>query len=163
MSEILQLLQDREIRRFAAGEAVLEQGTQTHQLLILIEGKVDVLKDGVAVSTISEPGAAFGEISTLLKSAHSATVRCVVPSAFYILENPRELLQTSPQICFHVCVLLARRLDSLTKYLVDVKQQFEGHDHIGMVDQVLEALLHRHPKERTLPRDSTIRSGEPLD
>ena len=76
---------------------------------------------------------------------------------------PSVLWLRPPLICFHVCVLLARRLDSLTRYLVDVKQQFEGHDHIGMVDEVLEALLHRQPKERVRPPESTIRSGEPLE
>jgi hypothetical protein len=47
-----------------------------------------------------------------------------------------------------VARLLARRLDSLNKYLVDVKAQYEGHDHLGMVDEVLEALMHRHPRPR---------------
>ncbi len=56
--------------------------------------------------------------------------------------------------------MLARRLDSLNKYLVDVKHQFEGHDHIGMVDKVLEALLHRQPRERVRPKESTILRGE---
>jgi CRP/FNR family transcriptional regulator, cyclic AMP receptor protein len=161
MSEILQLIQDREVRQFEPGQVVMEQGAQTHRLYVLIGGTIEVVKDGVRVSTISEPGATFGEISVLLKSNHTAMVRALTPSSFHILENPRELLQTSPAICFHVCVLLARRLDSLTRYLVDVKQQFEGHDHIGMVDEVLEALLHRQPKERVRPRESTIRSGEP--
>jgi CRP/FNR family cyclic AMP-dependent transcriptional regulator len=57
-------------------------------------------------------------------------------------------------VTLHICELLARRLDALNKYLVDVKQQFEGHDHLGMVDQVLETLMHRHPRPR-----STSRSG----
>jgi CRP-like cAMP-binding protein len=163
MSKILQLIQDREVLRFEPGQIVMAQGAQTHRLYVLIDGKVEVVKDDVRISTISEAGATFGEVSVLLKTNHSATVRALTPCSFHVLENPRELLQTSPPICFHICVLLASRLDSLTRYLVDVKQQFEGHDHIGMVDEVLEVLLHRQPKERVLPRDSTIRSGEPLE
>ena len=163
MSKILQLIQDREVRSFEPGQIVMEAGAETHCLYVLIDGKVEIVKDDVRVSTISEPGATFGEISALLESSHTATVRALTPCSFHVLENPRELLQSSPLICFHVCVLLARRLDSLTRYLVDVKQQFAGHDHIGMVDEVLEALLHRQPKERVLPRESTIRSGEPLE
>jgi CRP-like cAMP-binding protein len=163
MSKILELIQDREVRRFEPGQIVMEQGAQTHRLYVLVDGKVEVVKDDVRVSTISEAGATFGEISVLLKGNHTATVRALTPCSFHVIENPRELLQTSPPICFHVCELLARRLDSLTRYLVDVKQQFEGHDHIGMVDEVLEALLHRQPKERVRPRESTIGSGEPLE
>lgn len=163
MSKILQSLQDREVRRFEPGGIVLEQGAQTHLLYVLIDGKVEVVKDGVRVSTISEAGATFGEISVLLNGNHTATVRALTPCSFHVIENPRELLQTSPPICFHVCELLARRLDSLTHYLMDVRKQFEGHDHIGMVDEVLEALLHRQGAGRVRPRESTIRSSEPLE
>jgi CRP-like cAMP-binding protein len=163
MSQILQLIKDREVARFEPGQVVVEQGGQTHRIYVLIEGSVEVVKDGVLVASISGAGATFGEISVLLEGNHTATVRAVTPCSFHVLENPGQLLQTSPEICFHVCVLLARRLDSLTRYLVDVKQQFEGHDHIGMVDQVLEALLHRQPKQRVRPRESTVRDGEPLE
>jgi hypothetical protein len=87
----------------------------------------------------------------------------VKPSSFYVVENPQELLKSSPAICLHVCELLARRLDALNKYLVDVKQQFEGHDHIGMVDEVLDTLLHRQPRNRVRPSESTLRRGELAD
>src|SRR5262249_21199390 len=148
MPSILQLIQDREVRSFEPGQVVMEQGARTDCLYVLIDGNVEVVKDGVRVSTVAEPGATFGEMSVLLQGNHTDTVRALTRCSFHVLKNPRELLQSSPPICFHVCVLLARRLDSLTRYLVDVKQQFEGHDHLGMVDEVLEALLHRQPKER---------------
>ena len=112
MSKILQLIQDRAVRRFEPGEIVIEQGAQTHRLYVLIDGKVEVVKDDVRISTISEPGATFGDISVLLNVSHSATVRALTPCSFHVLENPLELLQTSPPICFHVCELPARRLDS---------------------------------------------------
>ena len=163
MSAILQTVRGCQVCRFDAGQKVLDEGGKTHRLYFLIEGTVEVLKDGIRVSTISQPGATFGEISALLEGNHTATVRALSDASFYVIENPREVLRTSPQICFHVCELLARRLDSLTRYLVDVKHQFEGHDHLGMVDEVLEALLHRQPKERIRPSESTIRHGESLD
>jgi CRP/FNR family transcriptional regulator, cyclic AMP receptor protein len=162
MSEILQMIRNRELRRFDPGQIVMEEGSHTDRLFILTDGSVEVVKGGVRVATISEPGATFGEMSVLLQSDHTATVRTVTPCSFHVIENPSVLLQNSPRICFHVCVLLARRLDSLTRYLVDVKQQFEGHDHIGMVDDVLEALLHRQPRQRVRPPESTIGSHEPL-
>jgi hypothetical protein len=51
----------------------------------------------------------------------------------------------------------------MNRYLVDVQQQLAGHDHIGMVDGVLSALLHRQPSKRTRPSESTIRHGEVAD
>jgi hypothetical protein len=48
----------------------------------------------------------------------------------------------------YLCELLAQRLISVTDYLVTLKQQYEGHDHLAIVDQVLERLIHRHPRQR---------------
>ena len=151
------------MRRFDTGQVVIQQGEQSGFLYFLIEGGVEVLKDNVPVATTSEPGVVFGEMAALLGGNHTATVRAAKPCAFYLVENPREFLKAAPLVCLHVCELLARRLDALNKYLVDVKHQFEGHDHLGMVDEVLEALLHRQPRDRIRPKESTIRHGELSD
>ena len=47
--------------------------------------------------------------------------------------------------------MTAARLDGLTQYLVDVKEQFAGHDdHLGMVDRILDTLVHHQaPRPRT--------------
>jgi hypothetical protein len=58
---------------------------------------------------------------------------------------------------------VARRLDAVNKYLVDVKGQFEGHEHLGMIDNVLETLMHRHPGSRVRPSESQIRQTEAQD
>jgi|ERR1041384_4014452 CRP-like cAMP-binding protein len=160
MSAILELLRGHEVRRFACGEVVLREGEATGHLFFLIEGAVEVMKDNVPVARTSEPGVVFGEMAALLGGNHTATVRAAKPCAFYLVKNPREFLEATPPVCLHVCELLARRLDALSKYLVDVKQQFEGHDHLGMVDEVLETLLHRQPRARIRPKESTIRHGE---
>ena len=160
MSAVLDLFRGQEISRFAPGQIVIQQGEQTKRLYFLIEGDVEVLKDDVRVATASQPGAVFGEMSMLLGGPHTATVRATKLSSFYVVENPREFLNNSPAACLHVCDLLARRIDALNRYLVDVKHQFEGHGHLGMVDELLQALLHRHARERIRPRESTIRHGE---
>jgi CRP-like cAMP-binding protein len=104
----------------------------------------------VVVDFVREPGAVFGEIAVLLDTGHSADVRAAEPSALYVIENPREYLREHPDFHLHVSELIARRLGALVKYLADVKQQYEGHDHLGMVDQVLETLVHRQPRKRGL-------------
>lgn len=160
MSLILESLNGYEVQRIDAGQLIIHQGSQTDALYFLIEGAVEVLKDDVRVATAAQPGLVFGEMSVLLGVPHTASVRAVKPCAFYIVRQPREFLKSSPVLCLHVSELLARRLDALNKYLVDVKHQFEGHDHIGMVDEVLEALLHRQPTNRIRPKESTIRHNE---
>src|SRR3984957_4309972 len=138
MSSILEQIDGGEVRHFNAGEVVIEQGQRTNLLFFLIEGTVEVVKDGTQVAKASQPGAVFGELSALLGGNHTATVRTLEPCAFHVVQNPR-------------------------KYLVDVKQQFEGHEHLGMVDNVLETLMHRHPVNRVKAGESKVRQTESSD
>jgi CRP-like cAMP-binding protein len=121
------------------------------------------VKDDVTVASASEPGAIFGDLSALLGIPHTATVRAVRASTFHVVPNPRAFLEQNPSACLHLCELLARRLDAVNKYLVDVKQQFAGHDHLGLVDSVLDTLMHRHPRQRIAPKQSTLRDPEVAD
>jgi CRP-like cAMP-binding protein len=146
MSVFLQLIAGHKVENFPAGGIVIEQGTASGPLFVLIEGEVEVLRDQVRVAKASEPGAVFGETSVLLGSSHTATVRALKPSSFAIIENPRRFLESSATASLHVAGLLAARLHALNQYLVDVKQQYEGHDHLGMVDDVLDSLMHHHPR-----------------
>ena len=44
--------------------------------------------------------------------------------------------------------LLANRLNAATTYLVDLKRQFAGsNDHLGMVGEVLETLIHQQEQD----------------
>jgi len=115
-------------------------------MMVLIEGEVEILRDSIRVATVSEPGSVFGEMAALLGTACTATVRALKPSTFAVVENPEEFLRISPEATLHVARMLAQRLDTLNRYLVDVKAQYEGHDHLGMVDEVLETLMHRQPR-----------------
>ena len=160
MSSILAALRDHPVKHFAGGETLLVQGDCTGLLYVLIEGAVEVVKDDMTVATAAEPGAVFGDLSALLGVPHTATVRATRGSSFHVVTDPRGFLEQSPRVCLHLCELLARRLDAVNKYLVDVKHQFAGHDHLGMVDGALDTLMHRQPRPRIIPRASTLRDPE---
>jgi len=147
---MMELLQGREVRRYDSGEIVIEQGSRTGLLFFLIEGTVEICRDGVPVSTASHPGVVFGEMSALLGCDHTATVRAMNPCAFYIVDNPGDFLESSPVICHDLCKLLAHRLDALNKHLVNVKKKSDGNDNLGVLIGSLEAILHHHPA-RPLP------------
>ena len=157
---ILSTLESHPVQHFAEGELVLEQGESTGRLYVLIQGTVEVVKDGVKVAKVNEPGSIFGDLSALLGVPHTAAVRVVKSSSFHVVADPRECLEQNPAVSLHLCQLLARRLDAVNKYLVDVKQQFEGHDHLAMVDGMLDTLMHRQPRERVAPKASTLRDPE---
>jgi CRP-like cAMP-binding protein len=146
MSAILDLISGHPVEHFQPGDILIEQRHHSGRILVLLEGAVEVLRDGVRVGKASEAGACFGEMSALLDRAHTATVRALLPCSVAIIDNPRDFLKGSSAASLHIAELLARRLDALNKYLIDVKRQYEGHDHIGMVDEVIETLMHRQPK-----------------
>lgn len=160
MNPLLDLLQHQPLCHFDAGETLIPEGASTGLIYFLVEGVVEVTKGGVAVTRTNEPGAVFGDLSALLGIPHTAEVRTLETSHFRVVEDPVALLESSPAISLHLCRLLARRLDGVNRYLVDLKQQFEGHDHLGMVDGMIDLLMHRHPRERIAPRRLTLRDPE---
>ncbi len=156
MDTFLEMFRAQPVRTVAAGETLIEQDTRTGRLFVLIEGKVEVVKNGEVVAWLSEPGDIIGDISALLDLPHTTTVRAVRESRFYVFDQPREFLEQNPAMSVHLCELLARRLVSVTAYLAEIKHQFAGHDHIGMIDEVIDKLMHRMPRRRVPGRPSGI-------
>ena len=149
MREILKLCpDDMPQRAVSAGVTLMEEGERSGVLLVLIEGAVTILKGDYEINVISEPGAVFGEVSVLLDAPHTATVKAATDSRFYVADDPLAFLRSHPEIALSVSKLLAKRLHAMTTYLVDLKQQFEGHDdHFGMIDEVLDSLSHAQDDE----------------
>ncbi len=161
MSHLIELCNFLPSRTYAKGEDVLVDGKNSGNLYILVEGKVEVVKGDVQISRVSMPGAMFGEMSVLLHQPHMATVRCLTESKFLVAENAREFFDQHPEVTLIVAELLASRLSSLTRYLVDLKHQFDDQkDHLSMVDEVLESLLHHQPKQRPQQKQQTAPPAE---
>ena len=127
----------------AAGEYILKEEEKTDSLYFLFEGSVKISKGGYNVSVISDKGAVFGEVSILLDTVHSASVQCQEDSKFYHIKHPQKYLEEHPNVIWHIAQILSLRLFNLSQYLVDVKNQYEGHDHLNMVDDVLESLQNQ--------------------
>jgi CRP-like cAMP-binding protein len=128
--------------RLAPGEFLMEEGQRTDRLYVLADGLAAVVKSNVEIARVSERGAFFGEMSALLGTPHTATVRAVEACRFYVIEDAGAFLG-SPDILLGVSRLLAKRLQMVTTYLADLQIQFaEREDHLGMVDEVLDGLLH---------------------
>jgi CRP-like cAMP-binding protein len=81
------------LETYQAGETVLGAYSTTGRLLILKEGTVVVVKDGVEIAKVTEPGAVFGELSVLLDQPHSADVRAVERSEFHVADANALLTQ----------------------------------------------------------------------
>jgi CRP/FNR family transcriptional regulator, cyclic AMP receptor protein len=143
MSSVLRACQGRPTRTAATGEAVIEEGSPDGVLLVLAAGSVEIVKGDVQITTVADPGSFFGEMSVLLGMPHTATVRALEPSTFHVVDDALGFLHAHPECAFEIARLLARRLHFVNAYLVDLKRQFEGSgDHLSMVDEVLETLVH---------------------
>ena len=117
-------------------------------MFILKEGVVEVVKRDMQVTRVDEPGAVFGEMSVFLDTPHTATVRSVGNSMLYRVDDPHDFLRAHTDISYHVAHILAQRLNSVTNNLVDIKEQFKDReDHLGMIDEILDTLVHQQGEE----------------
>lgn len=156
MIDIEASLKDFPLLSLAGSEYLLTQGEKTDRIYFLLEGSVEVVKDGYGVAVVSDKGAMFGEMSIFLGNEHSASVRCLEDSKFYVIEKPERFLKEHPEVIWHIAQILGLRLFNMNQYLVDVKRQYEGHDHLHMVDDVLETLLNQQ-KTKVLQREDSKR------
>ncbi|AOS43149.1 Cyclic nucleotide-binding domain protein [Lacunisphaera limnophila] len=135
----------------APGDVLITEGRPVDGLFFLESGEVEVLKAGEVIAEVYEPGAVFGDMSYLLGTSPTATVKALTAATFRQVEDPAMFFQLHPGFALHLAVILARRLDSLNRYLVDIKHQFRDRsDHLGMIDEVLDSLMHKHPRD--IPR-----------
>jgi CRP-like cAMP-binding protein len=135
-------------RQFEPGTVLLSEGERSGHLFVLVDGAIEVFRGETSVAVVEEPGSVFGEMSILLGTPHTATVRATAPVTAYVVEDARTFLQSRPDVAFFIARLLAERLNAATTYLVDLKRQFEGHNnHLGMVGEVLESLMHHQRRE----------------
>ena len=141
---------DAPIERYAPDAVLIEEGQWSGRLFVLMDGELEVSRQGTLVARVSEAGAIFGEMSVLLDLPHTATVRARTPVTVRAPEDASLFLRQHPEIAFHLARLLAQRLNAATTYLVDVKRQYEGHgDHLGMLGEVLEALTMQQRRDFT--------------
>ena len=108
-----------------AREVVLTAGSKTGELLFLRSGAVEVVKDGVQIASVSAPGSVFGEQAVLLDQPHTADVRTLEQSEFYVADAPA-MLAGDPTVALYVAAILARRLDAANRSLIEVKRQLQS-------------------------------------
>ena len=123
---------------------MLSDGDTVRSLFVLLSGALRVEKDGVPVAAVTEPGACVGEMSLLLGISATADVIATEASELAVIENAHTMLETETEADLPLALarLLAARLQVMTSYLADIKQQYGDHEGgLGMVDVVLGTLM----------------------
>jgi CRP/FNR family transcriptional regulator, cyclic AMP receptor protein len=124
---------------YQAGETVLTAASRTGRLLILRKGALAVLRDGVEIATVREPGAMFGELSVLLDQPHTADVLALEASQFYVADAAA-LLRVDPIALLYVATVLARRLDDANQALIELRRQVETGQSRGAIEKSIEKM-----------------------
>ena len=124
---------------YQAGETVLAAGSTTGRLLILREGAVEIVKEGVQIAKVTEPGAVFGELSILLNQPHTADIRAVETSRFHVADAAT-LLAQDPIALLYVAAILARRLDGANHALIELKRQLEAGQPPSVIANTVEKM-----------------------
>jgi CRP/FNR family transcriptional regulator, cyclic AMP receptor protein len=160
MQELLQRVAGLPERTFEPGEELRTDGERAPELYVLIEGELEVRKGNTRISTISDPGAAIGEVGLLLDRPATATVVAVTPTRVHVADDGAELLRTDPGVTVLVARMLAARLDLVTTFLADLRDQYgDANGSLAVVDSVLASLVQR-PEPTARP--GSARDPDPL-
>jgi CRP/FNR family transcriptional regulator, cyclic AMP receptor protein len=119
-----------------AREVVLTAGSKTDGLLFLRSGTVEVVKDGVQIASVNAGGSVFGELAVLLDQPHTADVKTLEPSEFYVAESA--ILVSDPAVALYVAAILARRFDAANRWLAAVKRQVQAGDPPSVIGKAVE-------------------------
>jgi len=104
---------------YQPGEIILAEGSKTGRLWILKKGTVAVVRQGIEIAKVAEPGAVFGDLSALLDAPHTADVRALEVSVFHVADAARSLQDLA--LLVHVARVLAQRLNMANQALIELK------------------------------------------
>ncbi len=126
--ELNRLLEMSKIRKYKAGECIVEEGRSDTWLYFLMYGRVRISKSGKDVTTMTRKGEIFGEMGALDSSRRSASAHaltdtvCLATDIFYI-----EKLTGNERVAFGYVLyrllaeILSRRLRQTTDALIQAK------------------------------------------
>lgn len=100
--------------RFDAGTTLISQGAPGREFIVVVEGEVEVRKNGKPVAQRDDDEKFFGEIALITGGPRNATVTTTTPVRALVITDRAfaRLLRDSPQIQAKVMKSLAERLES---------------------------------------------------
>jgi len=141
MTSLQELTATRPTRSLADQEILLAQGEGGGDFYILLSGKLAVVRDGVSIATIDQPGTLVGEMSVLRGTPYSATVRAEGAAKVRVIRDANALLDSEPGLARRVAALVAGRLDATSALLVELANQNKNKaSEQGMLKRILATL-----------------------
>ncbi|MBT8341971.1 MAG: cyclic nucleotide-binding domain-containing protein [Desulfatitalea sp.] len=126
--ELTKLLEMSKIRKYGAGECIVQQGRSDTWIYFLMYGSIRITKNGKEITVLSNKGEVFGEMGALDSSRRSASAHavtdavCLATDIFYL-----EKLSGQDKLAFGyvfyrlMTEILSRRLRQTTEALINAK------------------------------------------
>ena len=122
-------------------EILFYEEDPSRECYLLLKGAVDILKAGRSIAVIDKPGSFLGEMSTLLQTKRTATVRAL--NRAVLLEVPegtfQQFLSSAPRLGVDLSRSLASRLQNTTDKLKEAQSKLESiREHYMFIREELE-------------------------
>ena len=99
--------------QFPAGTTIIREDDEDRKLYVLLEGKCTVHKRGVDITSFSERGTCFGEMSMILNVTRTATVKAATIVTVHVMEvDLNTMLVKYPEMTKIILQTLAMRVAS---------------------------------------------------
>lgn len=140
MESLLDLAAFQPTRTLSAGDVLIAQGESGGDLFVLESGKLRVERDDVGIATIATPSAMVGEMSVVLGTPATATVKAIEPTTVRLIKDARAVLAAHPELAFRIAHVMATRLDLTSSLLADLTRQHSGKTEQGLLSRIFSAL-----------------------
>ena len=154
LSEFQSKLSALPLAEFKSGQAVIAAGAKTGLLLVLKSGAVAIIKESLEIARVDEPGSVLGEMSALLDEPHTAEVRALEPSQFYVADAAAVMKDAASLL--YVATLLARRLEATNQALYELRTELDRSGSSEAVTRTFGALELALNTSTPVPRRSRL-------
>lgn len=132
---------EKMMKHFKDGETIIEEGESGNKMFIIVEGRVDIVKESEEAETVLATlgqGDIFGEMALVDARPRSATARAMGDVTTRVLDRDafKSLIANNPKIAMLVFDKLCQRLrsvnDELQKEVVHDARVREAIGHITL-------------------------------
>ena len=150
---------------FRQGDSLFLEGDDTRDMYILVSGRLEVLKDNKVLFEIDKPGSLFGEMSYLLESRRTATVKAIndVRAIRVPGDTVEDFLVEFPALAPHISKVLAQRLKETTSVMHGFREFCDQlPDAVIMTDNERNIMAWNRAAEKLHGRSWQEMKGQPL-
>jgi len=115
---------EKYLKTYQKGDTLFREGDESQDLYVLVSGHLEILKGDKKIAEITEQGALFGELSSLLGAKRTATVQA--ENEVRVLRIPKNevstFLKDFPAVAEKITQIIARRLEESSQAVYGLRQ-----------------------------------------